>query len=130
MPGFILVRGKYAYGGRIRTRKRSSAPIAARPSLSSCSDTQTPPQFPDIDFEKQLHARLEFDEQEKHRAIALAETKAAGELQKATAGASMFEHANLADEAAIQERFWAPDSANAAAPLKPDTPCSTQPAKP
>ena len=37
------------------------------------------------DFEKQLHERLELAEHEKQRAIELAETKAAGELQKAPA---------------------------------------------
>lgn len=40
-------------------------------------------QVRDTDFEKQLHDRLELAEQEKRRAIELAETKAAGELQKA-----------------------------------------------
>ncbi len=42
-------------------------------------------QVRDTDFEKQLHDRLELAEQEKQRAIELAETKAAGELQKAAA---------------------------------------------
>ena len=42
-------------------------------------------QVRDTDFEKQLHDRLELAEQEKQRAIQLAETKAAGELQKAAA---------------------------------------------
>jgi glutamate/tyrosine decarboxylase-like PLP-dependent enzyme len=39
----------------------------------------------DTDFEKQLHERLELAEHEKQRAIELAETKSAGELQKAAA---------------------------------------------
>jgi hypothetical protein len=42
-------------------------------------------QVRDTDFEKQLHDRLELADQEKQRAIELAETKAAGELQKAAA---------------------------------------------
>ena len=42
-------------------------------------------QVRDTDFEKQLHERLELADQEKLRAIELAETKAAGELQKAAA---------------------------------------------
>lgn len=42
-------------------------------------------QVRDTDFEKQLHDRLELAEREKQRAIELAETKAAGELQKAAA---------------------------------------------
>lgn len=42
-------------------------------------------QVRDTDFEKQLHERLEHANQEKQRAIELAETKAAGELQKAAA---------------------------------------------
>lgn len=42
-------------------------------------------QVRDTDFEKQLHERLELADQEKQRAIELAETKAAGELQKAAA---------------------------------------------
>lgn len=42
-------------------------------------------QVRDTDFEKQLHARLELADQEKQRAIELAETKAAGELQKTAA---------------------------------------------
>ena len=42
-------------------------------------------QVRDTAFEKQLHERLELAEQEKQRAIELAETKAAGELQKAAA---------------------------------------------
>lgn len=42
-------------------------------------------QVRDTDFDKQLHERLELAEQEKQRAIELAETKAAGELQKASA---------------------------------------------
>jgi hypothetical protein len=39
----------------------------------------------DTDFEKQLHERLELADHEMQRAIELAETKAAGELQKAAA---------------------------------------------
>jgi hypothetical protein len=42
-------------------------------------------QVRDTDFEKQLHERLELADQEKQRAIELAEMKAAGELQKAAA---------------------------------------------
>ena len=42
-------------------------------------------QVRDTDFEKQLHARRELADQEKQRAIELAETKVAGELQKAAA---------------------------------------------
>jgi hypothetical protein len=42
-------------------------------------------QVRDTDFEKQLHERLELADQDKQRAIELAETKAAGELQKAAA---------------------------------------------
>lgn len=42
-------------------------------------------QVRDTDFEKQQHERLELADQEKQRAIELAETKAAGELQKAAA---------------------------------------------
>lgn len=42
-------------------------------------------QVRDTDFERQLHDRLERAEQEKQRAIELADTKAAGELQKAAA---------------------------------------------
>lgn len=42
-------------------------------------------QVRDSDFEKQLHERLEFAEQDKHNAIELAEAKLAGELQKAAA---------------------------------------------
>lgn len=42
-------------------------------------------QVHDTDFEKQLHERLELAEQEKQRAVKLAVTKAAGELQKAAA---------------------------------------------
>lgn len=42
-------------------------------------------QVRDTDFEKQLHERLELADREKQRAIELAETKAAGELQKAAA---------------------------------------------
>ena len=42
-------------------------------------------QVRDSDFDKQLHERLELADQEKLRAIELAETKAAGELQKAAA---------------------------------------------
>ena len=41
-------------------------------------------QVRDGDFEKQLHERLELAEQEKRSALALAEAKAAGELQKAS----------------------------------------------
>ena len=40
-------------------------------------------QVRDSDFEKQLHERLEFAEQEKRNAVELAETRAASELQKA-----------------------------------------------
>lgn len=39
-------------------------------------------QVRDTDFEKQLHERLELADREKQRAIELAETKAAGELQR------------------------------------------------
>ncbi len=42
-------------------------------------------QVRDTDFEKQLHERLELADREMQRAIELAETKAAGELQKAAA---------------------------------------------
>ncbi|MER3389270.1 MAG: DUF2130 domain-containing protein [Microcella sp.] len=42
-------------------------------------------QVRDTDFERQLHERLELADREKQRAIELAETKAAGELQKAAA---------------------------------------------
>jgi len=42
-------------------------------------------QVRDTDFDKQLHERLELADREKLRAIELAETKAAGELQKAAA---------------------------------------------
>jgi len=42
-------------------------------------------QVRDTDFEKQIHERLELADQDKQRAIELAETKAAGELQKAAA---------------------------------------------
>ncbi len=42
-------------------------------------------QVRDSEFEKQLHRRLELAEQDKRNAIELAQTKAASELQKATA---------------------------------------------
>jgi hypothetical protein len=42
-------------------------------------------QVRDTDFEKQIHERLELADQDKQRAIELAETKAAGEMQKAAA---------------------------------------------
>jgi hypothetical protein len=42
-------------------------------------------QVRDGDFEKQLHERLELAERDKRNAVELAETKAAGELQKAAA---------------------------------------------
>ena len=39
-------------------------------------------QVRDGDFERQLHERLELADQDKRNAVALAETKAAGESQK------------------------------------------------
>ncbi|OYT90627.1 MAG: hypothetical protein CFE43_17180 [Burkholderiales bacterium PBB3] len=42
-------------------------------------------QVRDSDFDKQLHERLELAEQDKRNAVELAETKVAGELQKAAA---------------------------------------------
>lgn len=39
-------------------------------------------QVRDNEFEKQLHERLELADQDKQKALALAEAKAAGELQK------------------------------------------------
>lgn len=42
-------------------------------------------QVRDVDFEKQLHERLELAEQDKRNAVELAEAKLAGELQKAAA---------------------------------------------
>jgi hypothetical protein len=42
-------------------------------------------QVRDSDFEKQLHERLELAERDKRNAVELAQTKAAGELQKAAA---------------------------------------------
>jgi hypothetical protein len=62
-------------------------------------------QVRDTDFEKQLHDRLELAEQEKQRAIELAETKAAGELQKAAA-------AKDAEIQALKAKLDAGESAN------------------
>src|SRR6187402_985720 len=42
-------------------------------------------QVRDGDFEKQLHERLELAERDKRNAVELAQTRAAGELQKAAA---------------------------------------------
>ena len=42
-------------------------------------------QVRDSEFEKQLHERLELADQDKQKALELAETKAASELQKAAA---------------------------------------------
>ncbi|MFN4002642.1 hypothetical protein [Microcella sp.] len=59
----------------------------------------------DTDFEKQLHERLELADQEKLRAIELAETKAAGELQKAAA-------AKDSETQALKAKLDAGESAN------------------